>query len=279
MSPDAEQSRGTGPSGGAEPPGAEPTHGLDPAAEAGGHSDGADGSSRREHPLVADRLAGTDRQVAASKPSVAAGWDLPADLHKNPAEVPELAETDVPEELRAEIVAHMAKYPDHHAAVMPALQMAQRYHGWLHPEAMRQVAAVMKVTPAYLSSVASFYDMLHEEPVGPHYIYVCTGVSCHVLDTQRVYHAIAEAARVLGLEGYEVREFECLGACDMAPMASVDGRYIGPLDVADAPEIVFAIKEGRTPLPGRGLEDEDYRPAGEGDPPSHGWLRDPKERQ
>jgi len=57
-----------------------------------------------------------------------------------------------------------------------------------------------------------------------------------------------------------VREFECLGACEMAPMASVDGRYVGPLDESDAPELVSAVKEGRQVLPGRGLEDSDYRP-------------------
>jgi NADH-quinone oxidoreductase subunit E len=45
----------------------------------------------------------------------------------------------------------------------------------------------------------------------------------------------------------------------MAPMASVDGRYVGPLDQSDAPEVVAAIREGRKVLPGRGLEDSDYR--------------------
>ncbi|MDP8943064.1 MAG: NAD(P)H-dependent oxidoreductase subunit E [Actinomycetota bacterium] len=238
----------------------------------------ADGSPRRELPLVADRMVSSEHQVAAGKPSVAAGWDLPADLDKDPGEIPELAETEVPEHLKAEIEASIVKYPDHHAAVMPALQAAQRHHGYLSRTAMRQVAAVMKVTPAYLSSVASFYDMLHEEPGRTHYVYVCTSVSCHVQHAHRVFRAIAEAARVLGLENWEVREFECLGACDMAPMASVDGRYIGPLDVADAPEIVFAIKEGRTPLPDRGLEDEDYRPAGAGDPPPHGELAEEEGR-
>ncbi|MFL5868460.1 MAG: NAD(P)H-dependent oxidoreductase subunit E, partial [Thermoleophilaceae bacterium] len=57
----------------------------------------------------------------------------------------------------------------------------------------------------------------------------------------------------------EIREFECLGACDMAPMASIDGRYVGPLSEDDAPEIVAALKEDRTVLPGRSLEDEDYK--------------------
>jgi len=117
----------------------------------------------------------------------------------------------------------------------------------------------MRVTPAYLSSVASFYDMLNEQPVGRHHVYVCTSVACHLVHAKRVYDAIAEAASDEGLEDTEVREWECLGACDMAPMASIDGRFVGPLDPSDAPEIVESIKEGRQPLPGRGLEDSDYR--------------------
>ena len=50
-----------------------------------------------------------------------------------------------------------------------------------------------------------------------------------------------------------------MGACDMAPMASVDGRYVGPLDTSDAAELVSALKAGREVLPGRGLADSDYR--------------------
>ena len=101
--------------------------------------------------------------------------------------------------------------------------------------------------------------MLFTEPVGRHHVYVCTGVACHTVSAKRVYDAIAEEAAESGLEDTEVREFECLGACDMAPIASVDGRYVGPLDPSDAPEIVASIREGRKPLPGRGLEDSDYR--------------------
>jgi NADH:ubiquinone oxidoreductase subunit E len=223
---------------------------------------------RRELPLVADRMVGLDRQIASGKPSVAAGWDLPVDVDKDPAVIPQLADVDVPEELKREIEWRMSLYPDPRSAVLPALKAAQRTHGgWLSTEAMRQVAAVMKVTPAYLSSIASFYDMLNEEPLGRHYVYVCTSVSCHLSNARAIYDAVVEAAEEAGLDDTDVREFECLGACDMQPMASIDGRYVGPLDVSDAPEIVAAIKEGRRPLPGRGLEDEDHMPAGAGDPP------------
>ena len=57
-------------------------------------------------------------------------------------------------------------------------------------------------------------------------------------------------------EDVHIREFECLGACDMAPMASVNGRYIGPLQPGDAEQIVEALKRGEQPLPGRGLGDD-----------------------
>jgi NADH:ubiquinone oxidoreductase subunit E len=187
------------------------------------------------------------------------GRDRAVDLDRDPAVVPDLAETAVPDELRAEIERLMSLYPDRHSASIPALHAAQAVHGWCSPEAILQVAAVMRVTPAYLSSVASFYDMLNEEPVGRHHVYVCTSVACHLVNAKRVYDAIADAAAGAELEDTEVRQFECLGACDMAPMASIDGRYVGPLHESDAPEIVAAIREGRKPLPGRGLEDSDYR--------------------
>lgn len=172
--------------------------------------------------------------------------------------VPQLAETEVPEGLRTEIERRMAMYPDRHSAVLPALHAAQDLHGWLSPEAVRQVAAVMRVTPAYLSSIASFYDMLNEEQVGRHAVYVCTSIACHLSSPKPVFDAILAEAGRQGLDDTEIREFACLGACDMAPMASIDGRYVGPLDPSDASEIVDAMREGRTPLPGRGLEDEDF---------------------
>lgn len=183
------------------------------------------------------------------------GWDAAADLDKPPATIPEASAVEVPAALRERIEALMARYPDRRSATLPALDAAQRVHGWCSPEAIAQVAAVMHVTPAYLSSVATFYDMLRTEPLGRRYVYVCTSVACHLRDAKAVHDAIADEAERQDLEDCEIREFECLGACDMAPMASIDGRYVGPLETADAAELVAAIKENREVLPGRGLGD------------------------
>jgi NADH:ubiquinone oxidoreductase subunit E len=198
------------------------------------------------------------------------GWDEAVDLEADPATIPDPAEVEVPDSLRAEIERLMRLYPDRHSATLPALGAAQREHGWCSPEALRQVGAVMQVTPAYLSSVATFYDMLRTEPTGSRYVYMCTSVACHLRNARRVYAALESEAIAQGLGDVDMREFECLGACDMAPMASFDGRYVGPLTTADVPEIVRQLKAGETVLPGRGLEDPDFSlpvpPPEEGEP-------------
>jgi NADH-quinone oxidoreductase subunit E len=205
-----------------------------------------------------ERMPGAGDEAAPRATSLPRGWDEAVRLEDDPATVPDPAAVEVPARLRAEIETHMAKYPDRHSATLPALAAAQRRHGWCSPEALLQVAAVMQVTPAYLSSVATFYDMLRTEPTGSRYLYVCTGVACHPRNAKAVYDAIAAEAADQGLEDVEIREFECLGACDMAPMASVDGRYVGPLAETDAATVVSALKEGREVLPGRGLADPGY---------------------
>ena len=214
-------------------------------------------SLQETDPVLADRLTGTARQSAAGQPAVAAGWDERADLEKDPALVPDLSEVDVPEALEREIREHMAKYPNRRSAALPSLMAAQRVHGWCSPEAIRQVAAVMQVTPAYLSSLTTFYDMFNTEPLGRHQVYVCTSVACNLRNAQALLEALQEAGA--DYDDANIRGFECLGACDMAPMASIDNRYVGPIDPSEAPDVIAALKEGREPLPGRGLGDEGFK--------------------
>jgi NADH:ubiquinone oxidoreductase subunit E len=145
----------------------------------------------------------------------------------------------------------MARYPDSLSASIPALHAAQDLHGWCSPEAIEQVACVMRLTPAYLTSVATFYDMLSLHPKGRHDVYVCTNISCSLRGADDLYEAMIAAAAED--PDVSVRSFECLGACDIAPMASVDGEYVGPLDTDDAGRIVEDLRAGRPVLPDKQL--------------------------
>ena len=175
------------------------------------------------------------------------GWDDAVDPAKDPAPVPDPATVEVPAELRAEIEGHMAKYPDRRSATIPALAAAQRLHGWCSPLAISQVAAVMRLTPGYIVAVATFYDQLDTQPVGRHRVYVCTNISCSLRGgdelLEAIEHEMAEDPDVY------VRHFECLGACDIAPMASIDGVYVGPIELEEVPLLAEQIRKGEAPLP------------------------------
>jgi NADH-quinone oxidoreductase subunit F len=179
------------------------------------------------------------------------GWDEAADLAKDPAGVPDPQSVVVPAALREEIEAHMRDYPDPRSAALPALAAAQRVHGWCSPEAIEQVACVMGVTPAYLESLTTFYDMFETAPAGRHGVYVCTNISCSLCGADELFAAMLEAAAAD--EQINVRAFECLGACDLAPMASVDGAYVGPLTPADVPRLLEDLRAGREVVPDKQL--------------------------
>src|SRR5919202_5501453 len=122
------------------------------------------------------------------------GWDEAVDLTKDPAVVPDPATTPVPERVRAAIEAHMARYPDVRSAAIPALHVVQREHAWCSPTAIEQAACVMRVTPGYLSAVATFYDMFSTMPKGRNDVFVCTNISCSLLGADAIYEAMLSAA-------------------------------------------------------------------------------------
>jgi NADH-quinone oxidoreductase subunit E len=171
-------------------------------------------------------------------------------LDRSPEGVPELHEVDCPAELRERIEELMSRYPDRKSASIPALWAVQRRYGWCTPEGIRQAAAVMRVTPAYLESVASFYDLLHTEPVGAHEVAVCTNISCWMRGGDELLDAFRAAAEG---EDIYVTGFECLGACDIAPMVSIDRRYFGPLEPADARAAIEQLTSGGEILPEKAL--------------------------
>jgi NADH:ubiquinone oxidoreductase subunit E len=169
---------------------------------------------------------------------------------RSPEQVPELHEVGCPAELRERIEELMGRYPDRKSASIPALWAVQGRYGWCTPEGIRQAAAVMRVTPAYLESVASFYDLLHTEPVGSHEVAVCTNISCWMRGGDELLDAFRAAAE--GEDVY-VTGFECLGACDIAPMVSIDRRYFGPLEAADARVAIEQLTSGGEVLPDKAL--------------------------
>jgi NADH-quinone oxidoreductase E subunit len=137
-------------------------------------------------------------------------------------------------------------YPTARALLLPALHLAQaHWDGWLPEEAILAVAAELGLPPAEVYGVVTFYDLYHERPVGRHRIRVCTNVPCMLRGSGELMKTLEQT---LGVAEGEVTpdgrcsyvHFECLGACEQAPMAMIDDDYHADLD----PEKLRKIVEG-----------------------------------
>jgi NADH-quinone oxidoreductase subunit E len=152
-------------------------------------------------------------------------------------------------DLRVRIQRLQEPYPQSRSAVMDALRLVQAEHGgWLPPEAIREVADALDVTPAFCHSIASFYDMYHLEPVGKHMVEVCTNLSCALAGAQGVLDAFASELGVRPGETTDdgevtLRAIECAGGCGRAPVIVVDHVYHEPLRPEDVPALVEELRE------------------------------------
>ena len=122
--------------------------------------------------------------------------------------------------------------------------MAQKHwDGWLPDEAIDAVAHELNLTPAKVYGVVTFYDLYHQRPVGRHRLRVCTNLPCQLRGAEEVLEGLKEH---LGVDEDEVTadgkcsvvHFECLGACEQAPMMMVDDDYHGGLTPESARRLV-----------------------------------------
>ncbi|MFN0202618.1 MAG: NAD(P)H-dependent oxidoreductase subunit E [Bacteroidia bacterium] len=129
-----------------------------------------------------------------------------------------------------EIQKHVAKYPDRHSAIMPALWIAQEKFGWLSAESMKLVADTLNVPYARVYGVASFYTMYIKENTPKHLIEICTCFTCgecggrEMVQYAKDYLQVPAGGKVSNDGLFWVREAECLGACDTAPVAQITNR-------------------------------------------------------
>jgi NADH-quinone oxidoreductase E subunit len=153
------------------------------------------------------------------------------------------------EKSKLEIEKLRGEYPDPQSALVAALYLAQKdSEGWLPAEALAQVAEVMDLPVATVGAVASFYTMLHREPMGRHLIQVCTNISCSLLGAGHIVRYIGDK---LGIEPGETTsdglftllEVECLGSCGTAPMMQVDDQYYDMLTEQKIDQILHNLAQ------------------------------------
>lgn len=149
--------------------------------------------------------------------------------------------------MRAAIDAEIAKMPQRRGALLAALHLVQREHGWIAPEAAKELAGIFGIRPIEVMEVVTFYNLFSAEKQGRHQVRVCTNLPCALRGARQLVHALEQHLGIAAGEttpdgritlGHE----ECLGACAWAPMMRVGGTYYEDLDVEAAKRILDSLE-------------------------------------
>jgi len=141
-------------------------------------------------------------------------------------------------------------YPEPRSALIPLCHLAQEQDGWLRPEAMDEIADLLGITPAEVRGTATFYDMLHTEPVGRYLVSICTNIACLLGGADAL---LEHAESRLGVRPggttadglFTLEEAECLADCDRTPCVTVNHRYVGGLDAGAFDRLLDELRGGR----------------------------------
>jgi len=144
----------------------------------------------------------------------------------------------------------VALYPEPRSALIPLCHLAQEQDGWLRPEAMTEIAELCGVTAAEVRGTASFYDMLHTEPVGTYVISLCTNIACLLGGALEL---LEHAESALGVRAggtttdgvFTLHEAECLADCDRTVCVQVNHRYVGAQSPATFDALLEDLRAGR----------------------------------
>ncbi len=140
----------------------------------------------------------------------------------------------------AEIV-RCYEYPK--AAMLPLLWLVQQNQGYVSPEAEAWVGLRLGVSISHVREVVSFYNMFHTKPVGRRELRVCTSLPCVLRGAGVLLDRIKTNLKISPGETTPDREVtltevECLCACEMAPMAQLDERFVGPIESETVDRII-----------------------------------------
>ena len=133
----------------------------------------------------------------------------------------------------ADIARNVAKYPPEQkqSAVMAALIAAQTELGWVSPEVIETIAAILGMSTIAVDEVATFYNMYDTKKVGKYKLVICTNLPCQLTHGQTAATHLKEKLGIGFNETtpcgtFTLKEGECMGACGDSPVLLVNNKQM-----------------------------------------------------
>lgn len=147
-----------------------------------------------------------------------------------------------------EIKGILARFPTKKSAVLPLMHLAQQVYGYTSREAMHEVADILDLDPTHVLSLAGFYTLYYEEPVGKYVLEVCNDLACALRGADDFVEMISRKLDI-PVDGttndgmFTLKTVMCLAACDRAPMLQCNLKYEENLDEAKFDALITRLRE------------------------------------
>ncbi len=112
--------------------------------------------------------------------------------------------------------------------LIPVLQEVQEEYRYLPEEILAFIATSLKISPARVFGVATFFAHFALEPKGKYVIKVCDGTACHVKNSEGIIEAVQEKLELTAKKNttndmmFTLESVSCLGACGLAPVVVIN---------------------------------------------------------
>ncbi len=137
--------------------------------------------------------------------------------------------------------------PKNKSSLIPLLQDVQNLYGYLPEDSLREVSDFVDIPLSRVYGVATFYNQFRLTPLGENIIRVCRGTACHVKSSANILFALETELNIKAGETTSDKKFtlevvNCIGACSIAPVITVNEDYFGRITVKDISNIIKKYK-------------------------------------
>lgn len=147
------------------------------------------------------------------------------------------------------VCAILEKYDHDSGRLIKILQDVQHEYRYLPKEVMTYLATALRVSPAHIYGVATFYHHFALEPKGKYILKVCDGTACHVKGSGHLVEVLQKELQLTDKKNttddmlFTLETVSCLGACGLAPVMVVNEQVYGQVTAEKAAEIIANLKK------------------------------------
>ena len=134
--------------------------------------------------------------------------------------------------------------------VIVLLQKIQDQFDYLPSNVIFYLAEKLKIPPAEVYGIATFYSQFKMHPKGKYTITCCEGTACHVKGGASILTYIEQLLKIKSGETtkdnlFSLETVACLGTCAISPVCIINGKVYGNLTLKKIQKILRNLKKGK----------------------------------